>query len=111
MTKTEFEERRMTNKEAKSWLKLLLRDKYAFNSGDRDAFMAAIKALEHEECEKVVPMSVIEDIKAEIEQRKKDTLSYKDNNAETGCEFWDFALGLQEAMAIIDKHISGKGNK
>ena len=41
----------MTRKEAKAWLKVLLKDEYAFNSADREAFAVAIKALEQEPCD------------------------------------------------------------
>lgn len=38
----------MTKEEAKAWFKVLLKDEYAFNSADREAFALAIKALEQE---------------------------------------------------------------
>ena len=43
----------MTREEAKAWLKVLLKDEYAFNSADREAFAVAIKALEQEPCNAV----------------------------------------------------------
>lgn len=44
----------MTREEAKAWFKVLLKDEYAFNSADREAFAMAIKALEQEPCEDVI---------------------------------------------------------
>ena len=38
----------MTREEAKAWFKVLLKDKYAFNPVDREAFKIAIEALEQE---------------------------------------------------------------
>ena len=46
----------------------------------------------------VVPMKVIEDIKADIEQTVNEETDYY--------EIW--ARGLHYSLKIIDKHISGK---
>ena len=55
---------------------------------------------EKERCEKQIPMSVIEDIKAEIEAKAKERKIYLD----AGHPY----EGLYEALEIIDKHISEK---
>lgn len=44
-------------------------------------------------------MSVIENIKTEIEDFRNDALEYPN---------WEYAKGLDKALIIIDKHISGK---
>lgn len=46
-----------------------------------------------------IPISVIEDIKAEIEEVRKSALGYPN---------WEYAKGLNKSIEIIDKHISGK---
>ena len=48
-----------------------------------------------------VPMSVIEDIKAEIEEQVLESLS-------DGGDDWFTAEKVNECLEIIDKHISGK---
>ena len=75
---------------------------------------AAIKALEREEWEDainrkdavIVPMSVIESIKAEIEKEK--VCKIKGYNAIGSKSQKGFDMGLLRALRIIDKHISGK---
>ena len=51
-----------------------------------------------------VPMSVIEDIKAEIEEQVLESLS-------DGGDDWFTAEKVNECLEIIDKHISGKEQK
>ena len=46
-----------------------------------------------------IPKSVIEGIKAEINEVRKNALGYPN---------WEYAKGLETTLNIIDNHISGK---
>ena len=46
--------------------------------------------------EQYIPISVIEGIKAEIEQIRKNALGFSN---------WHYAKGLEKAWEIIDRHI------
>ena len=48
---------------------------------------------------KVVPISVLKDIKAEIAQVCAYSINYSN---------WEYAKGLQKAIEIIDKHIDSE---
>ena len=63
----------------------------------------------HEDCEchNVVPMSVIEDIKADILK----TVSEEKNHCEGDVVFLNWCAGLKYSLKIIDKHLSDMGGK
>ena len=63
----------------------------------------------HEDCEcrKVIPLSVIEDIKAEIEKTVCEELNYCD----VELSFLKWCAGLKYSLKIIDKHIEDIGGK
>ena len=76
--------------------------KEIYNKGYKDGQEAT--AYHVELCEKenpTIPLSVIEDIKAEIKEKAKEHIKYTDCGRREN--------GLYEALEIIDKHISDIG--
>ena len=82
--------------------------KEIYNKGWKDG--AEATAYHVELCEKenpTIPMSVIEDIKAEIEKTVCEELNYIDGDL----GFLKWCAGLKYSLRIIDKHIEDIGGK
>ena len=63
---------------------------------------------EYMQTKKAVPMSVIEDIKAEIKSKKFSGYANDNGSADFPDHQLHFNSGLICALDIIDKHISGR---
>ena len=71
----------MTREEAKARFKVLLKDEYAFNSADREAFAMAIKALEHPERNVVAIVPCGDAISRQAVLDKKELVELEDGQS------------------------------